>query len=139
MFPPLSSAADNVSRAGNVLLSFNNKPATDAIPLFAPVLSPLAQGLNPLLSQWSQSPLRGGVELVQRQIRRAPRRAASTPSLPSPAMLAAARHGTCAPCSASRGVWEGGSGEAVCARAAGRGAAASRRHHHYLPPTPTAF
>lgn len=70
--PPLSPprrAADNVARAGNALLSFNNKPATDAIPLFAPVVSPLAQGLNPLLSQWPSSPLRGGVDLLRSQLR----------------------------------------------------------------------
>ena len=39
----LIAARYNVERAGNVLLSFNNKPATDAIPLFAPLVAPLAQ------------------------------------------------------------------------------------------------
>lgn len=65
----LIAARYSVERAGNVFLSFNNKPATDAIPLFAPVLSPLAQGLNPIITQWSVSPLKSGVERVQKQLR----------------------------------------------------------------------
>ncbi len=48
---------------------FNNKPATDAIPLFAPVVSPLMQGLSPLLSGYATSPLRGGVEAISAQLR----------------------------------------------------------------------
>ena len=87
-----------VSRAGNILMSacacvllrpwnqeasdrhdpawparshagFNNKPATEAIPLFAPVVSPLIQGLSPLLSGYATSPLRGGVEALSTQLR----------------------------------------------------------------------
>jgi hypothetical protein len=56
-------------RAGHVLLSINNKPVSDAIPLFAPVVSPLAQGFNPLLAQLAASPLRGGVEQLRAQLR----------------------------------------------------------------------
>lgn len=48
---------------------FNNKPATDAIPLFVPVVSPLAQGLSPLLNGLAASPLRGGVEALSAQLR----------------------------------------------------------------------
>jgi len=62
-----------VTRAGMVLMSYNNKPATDAIPLFLPVVSPLAQGLSPLLNGLVTSPLRGGVEALSAQLRgRAP-------------------------------------------------------------------
>ena len=68
----LVAARYNVTRAGNVLLSFNNKPATDAIPLFLPVVAPLAQGLNPLLTSWATSPLRGGVDMIQSQLRHVP-------------------------------------------------------------------
>ena len=31
-------------REGNVMISFNNKPATDAVPLFAPIVAPGLQG-----------------------------------------------------------------------------------------------
>lgn len=58
-------------RAGNVLLSFNNKPASDAIPLFGPVVSPLAQGLNPLVTGLATSPLRPGVDSLAQQLRAA--------------------------------------------------------------------
>ena len=58
-------------RAGNVLMSFNNKPASDAIPLFGPVVSPLAQGLNPLVTSIATSPLRSGVDSLAQQLRSA--------------------------------------------------------------------
>ena len=48
---------------------FNNKPATDAIPLFVPVVSPLMQGLSPLLSGYAASPLRGAAEALTQQLR----------------------------------------------------------------------
>ena len=48
---------------------FNNKPATDAIPLFVPVVSPLMQGLSPLLSGYAASPLRGAAEALSSQLR----------------------------------------------------------------------
>ena len=65
----LISSRYAVARSGNVLLSFNNKPATDAIPLFVPVVSPLMQGLSPLLSGYATSPLRGGLEALSSQLR----------------------------------------------------------------------
>ena len=51
-----------VPRAGNVLLSFNNRPATDSIPFLSPFIAPSARALGPLLAQLSTSPLRTGVE-----------------------------------------------------------------------------
>eukprot|EP00898_Chlorokybus_atmophyticus_P006772 jgi/Chlat1/7096/Chrsp57S06783 len=46
-----------VQRSGNVLLSFNNKSAIDAIPGLSPVLAPLAQGLGPFVAQMTSSPI----------------------------------------------------------------------------------
>lgn len=37
-------------REANVMISFNNKPATDAVPLFAPIVAPGLQGLSPIIS-----------------------------------------------------------------------------------------
>ncbi|CAK9222221.1 unnamed protein product [Sphagnum troendelagicum] len=45
-----------VQRKGNVLLSFNNKSATSAIPLLSPVLGPVAQNFSPILAQLTASP-----------------------------------------------------------------------------------
>ncbi|KAF5726603.1 hypothetical protein HS088_TW22G00283 [Tripterygium wilfordii] len=45
-----------VQRNGNILMSFNNKEASLAIPLFSPVVVPMAQSLGPLLSQIAMSP-----------------------------------------------------------------------------------
>ncbi|KAE8056030.1 hypothetical protein FH972_012833 [Carpinus fangiana] len=45
-----------VQRSGNVLMAFNNKEASLAIPLFSPVLVPMAQSIGPLLSQIASSP-----------------------------------------------------------------------------------
>jgi len=53
-----------VSRAGNCLLSFNNRPATDAIPLLSPLIAPGAQMLFPVLQQLASSPLRQPMEQV---------------------------------------------------------------------------
>lgn len=54
-----------VQRAGNVLISFNNKEASRAIPLFSPVIVPMAQNLGPLLSQVMASPtVRYGAEMA---------------------------------------------------------------------------
>jgi hypothetical protein len=51
-----------VQRKGNVLLCFNNKSATSAIPLLSPVLGPVAQNFSPILAQLTASPtLRLGV------------------------------------------------------------------------------
>ena len=51
-----------VPRAGNVLMSFNNRPATDSIPFLSPFIAPSARALGPLLSQLATSPLRSNVE-----------------------------------------------------------------------------
>ncbi|CAI0399460.1 unnamed protein product [Linum tenue] len=44
-----------VQRSGNVPMAFNNKEASLAIPLFSPVLVPMAQNMGPILSQISSS------------------------------------------------------------------------------------
>lgn len=51
-----------VPRTGNVLMSFNNRPATDSIPFLSPLIAPSARALGPILSQLATSPLRTGVE-----------------------------------------------------------------------------
>ena len=51
-----------VARRGNVLMSFNNKPATETIPFLSPLLAPGARALGPLLQQLATSPLRSSVE-----------------------------------------------------------------------------
>jgi hypothetical protein len=45
-----------VQRSGNVLMSFNNKEASSAIPLFSPVIVPMAQSFGPILSQLTSYP-----------------------------------------------------------------------------------
>ncbi|PKU71804.1 uncharacterized protein LOC110093403 [Dendrobium catenatum] len=58
-----------VQRNGNVLLAFNNKEASLAIPLFSPVIVPMAQSLGPLLTQLTSSPsIRRGAEIAMRQL-----------------------------------------------------------------------
>lgn len=54
-----------VQRSGNVLMAFNNKEASSSIPLFSPVLVPMAQNFAPLLSDIFSSPtLRAGVSIA---------------------------------------------------------------------------
>ncbi|XP_022152399.1 uncharacterized protein LOC111020134 [Momordica charantia] len=58
-----------VERSGNVLMAFNNKEASSAIPLFSPVLVPMAQSMGPLLSQIASSPtFRLGAEMTMKQL-----------------------------------------------------------------------
>lgn len=45
-------------REGNVLMSFNNRPATDSIPFLSPFLAPSARAVGPLLEQLATSPFR---------------------------------------------------------------------------------
>ncbi|XP_058102604.1 uncharacterized protein LOC131246460 isoform X4 [Magnolia sinica] len=45
-----------VPRSGNVFMAFNNKEASEAVPLFSPVIVPVAQSFGPLLSQLTSSP-----------------------------------------------------------------------------------
>lgn len=47
----ISARYASTSRAGNILMSFNNKPATDAIPFFSPFIAPGARALGPFLAQ----------------------------------------------------------------------------------------
>lgn len=49
-------------RAGNALMSFNIRPATDVIPFLSPLIAPSARLLGPLLAQLAASPLRPSVE-----------------------------------------------------------------------------
>lgn len=58
-----------VQSNGNVLMSFNNKEASVAIPLFSPVLVPMAQSIGPFLSQIVSSPtIRLGAEMTMKQL-----------------------------------------------------------------------
>ena len=51
------------------MVSFNNKPATDAVPLFAPVVAPGLQSLSPVISGIVDSPLRAPSRAVEAQLR----------------------------------------------------------------------
>lgn len=58
-----------VERNGNVLLAFNNKEASLAIPLLSPVLVPVAQNIGPFLSEiTSSSTIRLGAEMTLKQL-----------------------------------------------------------------------
>ncbi|KAJ6393296.1 hypothetical protein OIU77_022715 [Salix suchowensis] len=58
-----------VQRSGNIFMAFNNKDASSAIPLFSPVLVPMAQSLGPFLSQIASSPtVRRGAEMTMKQL-----------------------------------------------------------------------
>jgi hypothetical protein len=58
-----------VQRSGNVLMAFNNKEASSAIPLFSPVIVPMAQGFGPILSQLTGYPtVRFGAEEAIKQL-----------------------------------------------------------------------
>ncbi|GLT46957.1 hypothetical protein SLA2020_206820 [Shorea laevis] len=58
-----------LQRSGNMLMAFNNKETSLAIPLFSPVLVPMAQSIGPFLSQIVSSPsVRLGAEMTMKQI-----------------------------------------------------------------------
>ncbi|CAA6668062.1 unnamed protein product [Spirodela intermedia] len=58
-----------VQRDGNILIAFNNKEASLAIPLFSPVIVPMAQSFGPILSQLSSSPaVLRGAEMAMKQL-----------------------------------------------------------------------
>jgi hypothetical protein len=59
---PAPARLPQVQRAGNILMSFNNKPATETVPLLSEVLAPSARALGPVLRQLATSPLRSGME-----------------------------------------------------------------------------
>ncbi|VAH47556.1 unnamed protein product [Triticum turgidum subsp. durum] len=59
-----------VQRSGNILMSFNNKEASLAIPLFSPVIVPMAQSFGPILSQLTSSPtIRFGLKRLLSKLR----------------------------------------------------------------------
>ncbi|XP_031500291.1 uncharacterized protein LOC116264296 [Nymphaea colorata] len=58
-----------VQRSGNVFMAFNNKEASLAIPLFSPVIVPMAQSFGPVISQLISSPtIRLGAEMAKKQL-----------------------------------------------------------------------
>ncbi|XP_019424325.1 PREDICTED: uncharacterized protein LOC109333337 [Lupinus angustifolius] len=58
-----------VPRSGNVFMAFNNKEASSAVPLFSPVIVPMAQSIGPILSDILSSPtLRAGAEITLKQL-----------------------------------------------------------------------
>ncbi|KMZ74791.1 hypothetical protein ZOSMA_122G00590 [Zostera marina] len=57
-----------VQRSGNILMSFNNKEASSAIPLFSPVIVPMVQNFGPLLYQLTSSPTIRLAEMARRQL-----------------------------------------------------------------------
>ncbi|XP_076890534.1 uncharacterized protein LOC143541655 [Bidens hawaiensis] len=58
-----------VQRCGNVYMAFNNKAASLAVPLFSPVLLPMAQSIGPIFSQIASSPtIRLGAEMTLKNL-----------------------------------------------------------------------
>ncbi|GAB2275668.1 hypothetical protein Dimus_010424 [Dionaea muscipula] len=58
-----------VQRSGNVLMAFNNKESSLAIPLFSSVVAPMAQSIGPILSQIASYPsVRLGTEMTLKQL-----------------------------------------------------------------------
>eukprot|EP00891_Asterochloris_glomerata_P001003 jgi/Astpho2/1003/e_gw1.00016.119.1_t len=57
------------SRQGNMLMSFNNKPATESIPFFSPFIAPGARAFGPILAQVAANPftsqLLDGAEMLR--------------------------------------------------------------------------
>jgi hypothetical protein len=56
------------------MISFNNKPASDAVPLFAPgiydvVVAPGFAAFNPLITSLTNSPLRAPLRSAEAQLR----------------------------------------------------------------------
>lgn len=60
---PVSSPLADTQRAGNVLMSYNNRPATDVIPFLSPLIAPSARVLGPALNAIAATPIRGTVEV----------------------------------------------------------------------------
>ncbi|XP_078432513.1 gut esterase (DUF1350) [Wolffia australiana] len=58
-----------VQRDGNVLMAFNNKEASASIPLFSPVIVPMAQSFGPIIAQLTSSPaVLRGAEIALKQL-----------------------------------------------------------------------
>jgi hypothetical protein len=58
-----------LNREALVLISYNNKPATDAVPLFAEVFVPGLSAISPVLQPLAASPLRESLRDVDRNVR----------------------------------------------------------------------
>ncbi|GIL78290.1 hypothetical protein Vretimale_7640 [Volvox reticuliferus] len=65
----LISARYAVQRSGNVLMSYNNRPASDVIPLLSPLIVPSARVMGPLINQLAASPLRSTVESITETVK----------------------------------------------------------------------
>ncbi|GLI63271.1 hypothetical protein VaNZ11_006176 [Volvox africanus] len=65
----LISARYAVQRSGNVLMSYNNRPASDVIPLLSPLIVPSARVVGPLVNQLAASPLRSTVESITETVK----------------------------------------------------------------------
>ncbi|GLC38392.1 hypothetical protein PLESTB_001582700 [Pleodorina starrii] len=65
----LISARYAVQRSGNVLMSYNNRPASDVIPLLSPLIVPSARVLGPLINQVAASPIRSTVESISETVK----------------------------------------------------------------------
>ncbi|GAB2261672.1 hypothetical protein Droror1_Dr00002669 [Drosera rotundifolia] len=56
-----------VRNAGNVMMAFNNREASEVIPLFSSVLVPMAQGLGPVIDRFgSLRGVRAGAEMTMK-------------------------------------------------------------------------
>ena len=65
----LANSRYELKREALVLISYNNKPATDAIPLFAEVFVPGLSALSPVLQPLAASPLRESLRDVDKNVR----------------------------------------------------------------------
>ncbi|EFJ43624.1 hypothetical protein VOLCADRAFT_106736 [Volvox carteri f. nagariensis] len=65
----LISARYAVQRSGNVLMSYNNRPASDVIPLLTPLIVPSARVIGPLVNQLAASPIRSTVENITETVK----------------------------------------------------------------------
>ncbi|GIL57885.1 hypothetical protein Vafri_13100 [Volvox africanus] len=65
----LISARYAVQRSGNVLMSYNNRPASDVIPLLSPLIVPSARVMGPLINQLAASPIRSTVESITETVK----------------------------------------------------------------------
>lgn len=59
-----------VQRKGNVIISFNNRSASEAIPFLSPMVAPMTQNIGPILQQLTSSPaVRLGAEVALRRLK----------------------------------------------------------------------
>ena len=64
-----NSNANGGGRDGNVLLSFNNKAVTDAVPVLSPMLAPFTSSAAGVFEQVRRGPLGGAAELVTESLK----------------------------------------------------------------------